>query len=145
QVVRHLVCVDADQRWVDLVDRAEERLFVDGTQLRGENVLQLWIEETPVGARASDQVLPRPALRLVHAKRDTASERRALQRRIDAPFVDPVTELVHRCEDGGEIIGAKVRRVAHVALRGRALEGMLVRAEAPLLVREAEASNDRVA
>src|SRR6266511_2358847 len=140
-VVGDLVRVDADQGRLHLVDGAVERLLVDRREL-GEVLLQPWVEVAPEGAAAADQVLPGAALRLVDAERDAAPERLPRQLRGHPPLVDAVAELVHRREDGGQVVRAEVGREADVAVAGRRHERMCSRVEPPLVVGEAEAANE---
>src|SRR5919201_6910622 len=63
QAVRHLVRVDADEPRPHGIDRVVERILVNAAELLSEDRLQVWIEPSPETARASDEVLPRTALR----------------------------------------------------------------------------------
>ena len=49
--------------------------------------------------RAPDDVLPEPALGLVHGRRHPSAERRPVERRADAELVEAVPALVHRAEE----------------------------------------------
>src|SRR6266404_1123441 len=85
------------------------RLYVassDSTRIGegGMQLLQAREEVAPERHRAADQVLPHAALRLVHAERDAAGERRALECRVDLMLVEPVAELVHRPEEAAEML-----------------------------------------
>ena len=58
QIVGHLVGVGADQRPLDLVDGAIERLERHALELAREGSAQLRIEMLPEAAAAPDHVLP---------------------------------------------------------------------------------------
>ena len=79
-----------------------------------EELLQAREEVAPERQRAADEVLPHAALRLVHAERDAACERAALERRVDLVLVEAVAELVHRPEQAAEVIREVARRDADV-------------------------------
>ena len=71
-VVRDLVRLDADQRWVCPVDGAVEPFLVDSLQWLRKDRPKTRIEVTPEWLAAADQVLPQPRLRLVDAGRGAA-------------------------------------------------------------------------
>src|SRR6266404_4394464 len=103
EVVRRFVRLDADQRRLDEVDLPVPLLHVVVGE-GGMQLLQTREEVPPERHRAADQVLPHAALRLVHAERDAAGERRALECRVDLMLVEPVAELVHRPEEAAEML-----------------------------------------
>ena len=94
----------------------------------------------PEGQAATDQVLPRSALRLVDTERGCAAERRSHQRVGDAVGVEPVPGLVQRRPDRLEIVGPVARRQPDVPVRERRAERVLGRVEAPGAVHESERS-----
>ena len=96
---------------------AEPRLLVDVAELARERLLQPRVEPAPERARAADEVLPEPRLRLVQPERRAARERRALERRIGAVLVEPVAALVHRREEAVERVSGSrvVMRMSWVA------------------------------
>ena len=81
QVVGDLVGLDADQRRLDQVGGAHERVERDVLQLLGERGLDLGQVALPERARAADHVLPEARLRLVEAERRGGAAERALDRR----------------------------------------------------------------
>ena len=126
------------KRRLDLVDRAVVRLEVDVSELGRERGLELRIEEAPGREAAADEVLPHAALRLVEAHRRHGRERRALVGRVDARLVEPVAELVDRCEEADREVGLVVARRQPDVLRARAhRERVHRRIEPPALVVEA--------
>ena len=126
QVVGDLVGLDADQRRLDEVGRAHERVERDVAQLLGERVLDLGQVALPERARAADHVLPEARLRLVQAERGGGAAERALDLARQALLVEAVAGLVqHREEAGEEVVLALARRQAHVA--GREAGGERVR------------------
>src|SRR4051794_32088164 len=104
QVVGRLVRLDADQRRLHDVHLAVPALDVVAAERVRVQLLQAREEVTPERQRAADEVLPHPALRLVHAERHAARERRSLERRVDLVLVQPVPELVHRPEEAAEVV-----------------------------------------
>ena len=92
----------------------------------------------PERPAAADEVLPRPALRLVDAERRRTAERRAHQRVGDPVRVEAVARLVQRRPDRLEVVGAVARREADVAVRERRAERVRRRIEAPGALLEAE-------
>ena len=105
-------------------------------------LLQPREEVAPERQRSSDEVLPHPALRLVHAERDAAGERGALERRVDLALVEPMAELVHRPEEAAEMLAEVARRDADVGHAGSGRERVHGRIEPPRLVVEAEGTRD---
>src|SRR5439155_16515856 len=89
-----------------------------------------------------DEVLPRPALRLVNRARGPAAERRARERRIHRVLVDPMAELVHRREQRSEVALVGVRRQADVPEPRLLRERMRRLVDSPLAVVEAEGLED---
>ena len=73
--VGDLVGLDTDQRGLHLVDPRVEGLEIDAAELPWEHLLKSRIEELPERQAAPDEILPEPALRLVHAERGVVSDR----------------------------------------------------------------------
>src|SRR6476659_4547772 len=130
EVVRRLVRLDADERRLDAVHLAVPGLGVVAGERREER-LQPWEEVPPERQRAPDEVLPHAALRLVHAERDAACERAALERRVDLTLVEPVAELVPRPEEAAEVVREVARRDADVGDARSRCERMHRRVEPP--------------
>ena len=85
EVVGRLVGVDADQRALDRVDRAVERVRVDAAEGAGPRCSRrLGSTQRAERARAADDVLRQPALGLVDAERDGRAQRRAREPGRDA-------------------------------------------------------------
>ena len=141
QVVRRLVGLDPDQRRLDEVGLAVPLLDVVAGEL-GLQLLEAREEVAPERQRAADEVLPHAALRLVHAERDPACERRPLERLVDLVLVEPVPELVHRPEEAAEMLGEVARRDPDVADRRPRCERVHRRIEAPRVVGVAERAGD---
>ena len=78
----------------------------------------------------------------MHAERDTAGERAALERRVDLPLVEAVPELVHRPEEAAEVIREVPRRDADVGDPGSRRERMHRRVESPGVLGVAERLHD---
>ena len=89
---------------------------------------------------APDQVLPQPALGLVHAEGDRAAERAAGEARRDLRLVEPVAELVQRAEvRAREVVQVVAGGDAHVAAAERLGERVRRHVEAPAVGVEADA------
>src|SRR5205807_132891 len=72
--VGHLVGIAPNQTWSNRVDPVDEGGFVDCAERVSEEGLQLRIEPAPEAATATDEVLPRPALRLMDGARGATPE-----------------------------------------------------------------------
>src|SRR4051794_31997268 len=142
EVVRRLVGLDTDEGRLDDVDLAVPALDVVAGKRVGIQLLQTREEVAPEGQRAADEVLPHSALRLVHAERHAARERRPLERGIDLVLVEPVPELVHRPEEAAEVVREVARRDAYVADPRARRERMHRRIQPPRVVGEAESVRD---
>ena len=115
QVVGHLVGVGADERALDAVDRAVERVQRNGLELPEERLLQPRIEVFPEAAAPADEILPQARLALVHAGRCAVGERGALERAIDPQLVERVAALVQGREQRiGDLVLAHARGDADV-------------------------------
>ena len=79
EAVGRLVRVDPDQPGLGAVDRTQERRRARPAELLRERLLERPVPVRPERAAAPDEVLPGPALRLVHAERRGAGERRPHQ------------------------------------------------------------------
>jgi hypothetical protein len=75
EVVRDLVRLHSDQRWLDLVRGPVQRLGVDAGELVAEQLDQTGEEMREVRAAPPHPVLPQPALGLVESERCGALER----------------------------------------------------------------------
>ena len=113
--VARLVGVDADERAAHAVDGAVEALERDVAERVRERLLEARVEPAPERERATDDVLPEPALRLVQRRGDSGAQRRSLERRADAPLVDAVPGLVHGGEEREEVVLRVAARQADVA------------------------------
>ena len=69
---------------------------------------------------------------------DPSAERRSLERRADAPFVQAVSRLVHRREERDDVVLRVATRQADVAETERDLERVNRRVEPELIPRDAE-------
>src|SRR5713101_3028145 len=116
KVVSDLVRLDPDERRVRLVDRAVERLGIDALERLGKRPLQAREEVIPERKAASDQVLPQPRLRLVHARRGAVPQVGSVEVAPDALEVHPMAGLVDRTEEAFvEEVAINARRDADVA------------------------------
>ncbi len=141
EAVCRLVRLDADEPGLGAVDGGEEGLEVDVAELRRERRLQRLVPVHPERARAADEVLPRPALRLVQAERRRAGERRALERRRDAVRVVAVARLMHGRPEPVEP-ALEARRHAHVTTGERRAERVDGRIEPVRALLQAERRED---
>src|SRR5579884_922316 len=142
EVVRRLVGLDADQRRLDGVHLPVPALGVVAAHRLREELAQAREEEGPERPRAPDEVLPHPALGLVHPERRAPRERRPLERRVDLVLVEAVPALVHGREEAVEVPLEVPRRDADVLLPRPARERVDGRVEPPRLVVEAEPAHD---
>ena len=114
-VVRDLVRLDADQRWVCPVDGAVEPFLVDSLQWLRKDRPKTRIEVTPEWLAAADQVLPQPRLALVNAHRRAAPQRGPLELGRTALLVQGVPGLVHRGQQRlRDKVRVEARRDPHV-------------------------------
>ena len=115
QPVRRLVGLDPDERRLDVVDRAVQRVGIDRTR-SVEQLGQPGREDAGERTAAADHVLPHSALRLVDPERLAVTERRAAQRVRNARLVETVTALVHRAVQAGRKVRlVPARRDPHIA------------------------------
>ena len=128
----------------DAVDRRVEAVELDAAELLRERLLQARIEEPPERHAAADEVLPQPALRLVHAERRARADREMRERARDLVLVEPVAVLVHRREERLEAVLVVVRRDADVVDARAGRERMLGRVDAPRVGPVAEHIDDLV-
>ena len=129
--VRHLVRLDADQRRFRLVDSRQEAFELDALERRRERRLDARVEEAPERKAAADEVLPEPALRLVHAERRRRTDRQVRELARDLMLVEPVPVLVHRREERPRGVRVVVGRDADVVDPGAGRERMLGLVDAP--------------
>ena len=108
----------------DAVHRPVELLHGDATEHPRERRLHAGVEPAPERKRASDDVLPEPALRLVDGARRAVAERRPLEGRANAELDEAVAALVHRREERVEVGLVVARREPDVAEAERGHEGM---------------------
>ena len=133
QVVRRLVRLDADQRRLHGVDRAVERPGVDLAEPTGQRT-QPRQQPGAERPRAPDDVLPHPALRLVHAERDRIAQRRARERRVGRRLVEAMAELVQdRVQRDAEVLLVVLGGDADVAGGQRLGERMHGGVQAPAI------------
>ena len=85
--------------------------------------------------RTADEVLPQPALGLVHAEPGRLRERRAVVARVHLRLVEPVPELVQAASRTAIARSSSLpaRRQPHVGVGHAAREGMDGRVQAPVL------------
>src|SRR5581483_6710128 len=141
--VGDLVGLDADERGLRLVDRRVELLDVDVAEVR-EALLEPWIEAAPERQAAADEVLPEPALRLVHAEARRLPHRQMRPLARQLVLVEAVAVLVHRREERLQVVAVVVRRDADVVDARTGRERMLGRIDAPRLRAVAEEVDDLV-
>ena len=115
EAVARLVRVDPDERAPRAVHDPVEPLQRDVSEPIWERRLHSRVEPAPERERAPDDVLPEPALRLVHRRRHPSAERRSIERGADAELVQAVAALVHRAEERDEVVLVVPRGQADVA------------------------------
>ena len=126
QVVRELVGLDADQRRLDEVDRAQPLLQLDAGKGLGKRLAIRRVVVLPERARATDLVLPEPGLRLVQSERRGAAGEGPLDLLADDPLlVQPVAGLVDRGhERAARVARRDTRRETDVVRTGARCERM---------------------
>ena len=146
EAVRRLVGLDADEPGLGAVDRGEERLEVDVSELRRERLLQRLVPVEPERAAAARRGSPRygSATRSVRATaRSRAACARAKARSRARSGRGPASCIVDQSESRPGLVVA--RRQAHVARRERGAERVHGRVEAIRAVLEAERREDALA
>ena len=136
-----LVGIDADQAGGYPVDATEEVFELDPLELR-EEPLQLGVAAAPERKRATDEVLPRAALRLAEPERRIPVERRAAERRIDALVCESMPCLVHRRPERAQVVRLVPRRHPDVRPRERGRERVHCRVEPVRALLETEVAQD---
>src|SRR5207244_8763741 len=121
----------ANQRGLHFVDPRIERHDVEAAKLLREDLLEPRIEETPERQAASDEILPEPALRLVDTERIVLADRKMGDLAWQLVCVEPVPVLVHRREQGLQMVRVVVRGDAYVVDPGAGCEWMFRRVVAP--------------
>src|SRR5262249_16305264 len=116
EIVGDLVGVSTNERTLDFVDGAIERVERHGRELVGEALLQLGKIVLPETAAAPDDILPESRLAFMHAGRGGVAKGGAVERRAHTLLVHRVAGLVHGREQRvTEVVLAYTRRDADVA------------------------------
>ena len=172
EVVGHLIGLHSNQRGLDLVRGAIDRLHVDIAEPLGKEIPELGHDLIQIGAAPAHPVLPQATLGLVEAERRGTGERRApqspgnailvhrvsrlvehgphgrpLERRArvllgDLAFVHTVAELVQARQDTAQVVAIEARGQADVCVGDGGRERVDGRIQSPCALLQRQAGHE---